>query len=58
MFDSVKGLFGNLMRLDASKLDLANPCLHGKDHYFAATWAKANCKGRVFASSLGHAEAN
>jgi type 1 glutamine amidotransferase len=47
-----------LMRLDASKLDLANPRVHRKDKDFAVTWAKTYGKGRVFYSTLGHVEAN
>jgi len=47
-----------LMRLDASKLDLANPRVHRKDLDFAVTWAKAYGKGRVFYSNLGHLEGN
>jgi len=47
-----------LMRLDASKLDLANPRVHRKDRDFAVTWAKAYGKGRVFYSNLGHVEGN
>ena len=47
-----------LMRLDASKLDLANPRVHRKDHDFAVSWAKSYGKGRVFYSTLGHVEAN
>jgi len=47
-----------LMRLDAGKLDLANPRVHRKDRDFAVTWAKAYGKGRVFYSNLGHVEGN
>ena len=47
-----------LMRLDAAKLDLANPRVHRKDRDFAVTWAKMYGKGRVFYSTLGHVEAN
>jgi uncharacterized protein len=43
-----------LMRLDASKLDLANPRVHRKDRDFAVTWAKMYGKGRVYYSTLGH----
>jgi type 1 glutamine amidotransferase len=43
-----------LMRLDASKLDLANPRVHRKDGDFAVTWAKMYGKGRVYYSTLGH----
>src|SRR6266850_1427143 len=47
-----------LMRLDAAKLDLANPRVHRKDNDFAVTWAKMYGKGRVFYSTLGHVETN
>ena len=47
-----------LMRLDAGKLDLANPRVHRKDNDFAVTWAKMYGKGRVFYSTLGHVDAN
>ena len=47
-----------LMRLDAGKLDLANPRVHRKDGDFAVTWAKMYGKGRVFYSTLGHVESN
>jgi type 1 glutamine amidotransferase len=47
-----------LMRLDPSKLDLANPRVHRKDKDFAVTWAKMYGKGRVFYSTLGHVDAN
>jgi len=45
-----------LMRLDASKLDLANPRVHRNDKDFAVTWAKTYGKGRVYYSTLGHRE--
>jgi hypothetical protein len=45
-----------LMRLDPSKLDLANPRVHRADHDFAVTWAKMYGKGRVYYSTLGHRE--
>lgn len=47
-----------LMRLDAEKLDLANPRVHRKDRDFAVTWAKRYGKGRVYYSTLGHVEEN
>jgi uncharacterized protein len=47
-----------LMRLDPSKLDLANPRVHRKDRDFAVTWVKMYGKGRVFYSTLGHVDAN
>jgi hypothetical protein len=46
------------MRLDTSKLDLNNPRIHRKDLDFAVTWAKMYGKGRVYYSTLGHAEQN
>jgi len=45
-----------LMRLDATKLDLANPRVHRTDKDFAVTWAKTYGQGRVFYSTLGHRE--
>src|SRR5215469_7571948 len=56
--DFSRGKVRVLMRLDASKLDLANPRVHRKDRDFAVTWAKAYGKGRVFYSNLGHLEGN
>jgi type 1 glutamine amidotransferase len=47
-----------LMRLDASKLDLANKNVHRTDRDFAVTWAKMYGKGRVFYTTLGHVEEN
>lgn len=47
-----------LMRLDASKLDLANPKVHRMDKDFAVAWAKMYGKGRVFYSTLGHVDTN
>ena len=46
------------MRLDASKLDLANKNVHRTDRDFAVTWAKTYGKGRVFYSTLGHIPEN
>ena len=43
-----------LMRLDANKIDLANPRVHRQDRDFAVTWAKMYGKGRVYYSTLGH----
>lgn len=43
-----------LMRLDASKLDLANKRVHRADRDFAVTWAKQYGKGRVYYTTLGH----
>jgi type 1 glutamine amidotransferase len=43
-----------LMRLDAGKLDLANPRVHRQDKDFAVAWAKTYGKGRVFYTTLGH----
>jgi type 1 glutamine amidotransferase len=47
-----------LMRLDAAKVDLANPRVHRTDRDFAVSWAKMYGSGRVFYSTLGHVEAN
>ena len=47
-----------LMRLDATKVDLANPKVHRTDRDFAVTWAKMYGKGRVFYSTLGHVDTN
>ena len=47
-----------LMRLDADKLDLANPRVHRQDRDFAVTWAKMYGKGRVYYSTLGHPTEN
>jgi len=47
-----------LMRLDPTKLDLANPRVHRQDLDFAVSWAKTYGKGRVFYSTLGHVEEN
>ncbi|HYZ86645.1 MAG TPA: ThuA domain-containing protein, partial [Bryobacteraceae bacterium] len=47
-----------LMRLDASKIDLANPKVKRKDRDFAVSWAKTYGKGRVFYSTLGHVTSN
>jgi hypothetical protein len=47
-----------LMRLDASKLDLANPKVKRADRDFAVAWAKMYGKGRVFYTTLGHVETN
>lgn len=47
-----------LMRLDASKLNLAEKRVHRKDNDFAVTWAKTYGKGRVFYSTLGHVTEN
>jgi uncharacterized protein len=47
-----------LMRLDASKVDLANPRVHRTDRDFAVAWARMYGQGRVFYTTLGHVEAN
>lgn len=47
-----------LLRLDTSKLDLANPRVHRTDGDFAVAWARTYGRGRVFYSTLGHVEAN
>jgi hypothetical protein len=46
-----------LMRLDAGKLDLANPRVHRRDRDFAVAWAKRYGKGRVYYNTLGHVDA-
>jgi len=43
-----------LMRLDPTKLDMANKNMHRKDGDFAVTWAKMYGKGRVYYTTLGH----
>jgi type 1 glutamine amidotransferase len=43
-----------LLRLDESKLNLANPRVKREDHDFAVAWSKMYGKGRVFYSTLGH----
>ncbi|HVN80578.1 MAG TPA: ThuA domain-containing protein [Terriglobia bacterium] len=45
-----------LMRLDPTKLDLTNKNVHRSDRDFAVTWAKMYGKGRVYYTTLGHAE--
>ncbi len=45
-----------LMRLDESKLDLANKNVHRTDGDFAVGWVKNYGKGRVYYSNLGHRE--
>jgi hypothetical protein len=45
-----------LMRLDASKIDLARRGVHRTDKDFAVTWVRDYGKGRVFYSTLGHRE--
>lgn len=45
-----------LARLDSSKLDLKNPRVHRTDGDFPVAWASQYGKGRVFNSSLGHAD--
>ena len=47
-----------LMRLDAAKLELANPRVHRKDGDFAVAYAKMYGNGRVFYSTLGHPAEN
>lgn len=47
-----------LMRLDPAKLDLNKTAVHRQDRDFAVAWAKMYGKGRVFYSTLGHAEQN
>jgi uncharacterized protein len=43
-----------LMRLDETKLDLANKNVHRTDKDFAVAWLKDYGKGRVFYSTFGH----
>jgi uncharacterized protein len=43
-----------LARLDASKMDLANPRVHRTDKDFAVAWARDYGKGHVFYSTFGH----
>jgi type 1 glutamine amidotransferase len=45
-----------LARLDASKLDYSKSNIRRPDHDFAVAWAKMYGKGRVFYSTLGHAD--
>lgn len=45
-----------LMRLDASKIDLANKNIRRTDKDFAVTWIRNYGKGRVFYSTFGHRE--
>jgi uncharacterized protein len=45
-----------LMRLDSTKLDFTNKNVHRTDRDFAVTWAKMYGKGRVYYTTLGHAE--
>jgi len=47
-----------LMRLDPTRLDLANKNVHRTDRDFAVTWAKTYGKGRVYYSTLGHVTEN
>jgi type 1 glutamine amidotransferase len=47
-----------LMRLDSSKVDLANPKVKRADRDFAVSWARMYGKGRVFYSTLGHVPEN
>jgi type 1 glutamine amidotransferase len=45
-----------LARLDASVLDLKAPLVHRTDADFPVAWAKTHGRGRVFYSTLGHAD--
>ncbi len=45
-----------LMRLDASKMDVARKGVHRTDGDFAVSWVRNYGKGRVFYSTLGHRE--
>ena len=46
-----------LAHLDASKLNLKAPLVHRKDADFPVAWTKSYGTGRVFYSTLGHADA-
>jgi len=54
--DFSRGKLRVLAHLDASKLDLKAPLVHRKDGDFPVAWAKTYGKGRVFYSTLGHAD--
>lgn len=54
--DFSRGKLRVLAHLDASKLDLKAPLVHRKDADFPVAWAKTYGKGRVFYSTLGHAD--
>ena len=45
-----------LMSLDTTTVDLSNPRVKRTDGDFAVTWVRDYGRGRVFYSSLGHAE--
>jgi type 1 glutamine amidotransferase len=45
-----------LAHLDSSRLDLSARLVHRKDGEFPVAWAKTYGKGRVFYSTLGHAD--
>lgn len=45
-----------LMSVDTSTVDLSNPRVKRTDGDFAVTWVRDYGRGRVFYSSLGHAE--
>jgi uncharacterized protein len=45
-----------LARLDVSALDLKRPLVHRTDGDFPVAWARTYGKGRVFYSTLGHAD--
>lgn len=45
-----------LAHLDAGRLDLRRPLVHRTDSDFPVAWAKTYGKGRVFYSTLGHAD--
>jgi len=47
-----------LMRLDETKLDLANKNVRRTDKDFAVAWLKKYGNGRVFYSTLGHTESS
>ncbi|WP_242111837.1 ThuA domain-containing protein [Luteimonas aquatica] len=43
-----------LLRLDTASVDLAHPKVHRKDGDFALAWTRAQGRGRVFYTALGH----
>jgi len=54
--DFSRGTLRVLAHLDTSTLDLHAPLVHRKDADFPVAWAKSYGKGRVFYSTLGHAD--
>lgn len=45
-----------LLSMDPARLDLTNPNVHRTDRDFPLAWTRSYGKGRVFSSSLGHAD--